>query len=71
MDALDARRLEHAEQTLAKGKAALAAAPDQGLYWVKSGLRLRATTLTKLSAPEAQASIHELVAESVSLHKQF
>ena len=71
MDALDARRLEHAEQTLAKGRAALAANPDQGLYWVKSALRLRATTLAKLAAPGAEASIRELVAESVSLHKQF
>ena len=57
MDALDARRLEHAEQTLAKGKATLAANPDQGLYWVKSALRLRAATLTKLASPKAEASI--------------
>ena len=71
MDALDARRLEHAEQTLAKGKAVLAANPDQGLYWVKSALRLRATTLTKLAAPDADTSIREFVAESVSLHRQL
>lgn len=71
MDALDTRRLGYAAQTLAKGKAALADNPDQGLYWVKSALRLRATTLTKLASPEAEASIRELVAESVRLHKKL
>jgi hypothetical protein len=61
MDQFDHRRLEHAEQTLAKGKAALPSDVQNGIYWIKSGLRLRATTLLKNDSPDALSAINELV----------
>ncbi len=71
MDKLDQRRLEHSEQTLGKGRAALATDPSMGLYWVKSGLRLKATTLTKLESAEADDAIHELVSEGARMHSEL
>jgi len=71
MDKLDQRRLEHSEQTIDKGRAALATDPTMGLYWVKSGLWLKATTLTKLDSAEAADAIHELVSEGARLHSEL
>jgi len=70
MDKLDQRRLEHSEQTVSKGRAALATDPSMGLYWVKSGLRLKATTLTKLDSAEADDAIRELVSEGARMHSE-
>ena len=61
MDQLDHRRLEHAEESLAKGKAALSTDSKNGIYWIKSGLSLKATTLLKNDAPEALSAIIDLV----------
>ena len=71
MDKLDQRRLEHSEQTLGKGRAALATDPSMGLYWVKSGLRLKATTLTKLESVEADDAIYELISEGAKMHSEL
>lgn len=61
MTPLDQRAIEHARQTLAKGMAALPSDEKNGLYWVKSGLLLRATVLLRVGAEEANAAINELV----------
>lgn len=71
MDELDARRLEHAGKALAQGRAALATSPDQGLYWIKSALRLRAATLVRLADPGADDAIRELVTDLVRAHRQL
>lgn len=71
MDNLDTRRLEHASQSLEKGRAALSSDPKMGLYWVKSGLQLRATTLTKLGSPQAEEAVRELVSESTKMHSEL
>lgn len=68
MEKMDSRRLEHASQTLEKGRSALSSDPKMGLYWIKSALSLRATTLTKLESAEAEEAIEELVQEAARLH---
>ena len=64
MDQLDLRRIEHAEQSLSRGKAALSTDLKNGMYWIKSGLTLKATTLLKNDSPDALSVINDLV-ESV------
>jgi hypothetical protein len=68
MNAAEAGRLEHAALTLERGRAALSTNPKQGLYWVKSALRLRATTLTRLESEQSVAAIQELVQQTTRLH---
>lgn len=61
MEPMDQERMEHAEKILAKGRAALPSDLTNGLYWIKSALSLRASTLLRNDDSRALQSINELV----------
>jgi len=65
MDALDLRRLDHAEQTIAKGRATISGDFKNGFYWIWSGHMLKVTTQLKNEDPGAPATIQSLKHESL------
>jgi hypothetical protein len=65
MDALDLRRLDHAEQTIEKGRATVEGDFKNGFYWIWSGHMLKVTTQLKNGDPGATPTIQSLKVDSL------
>lgn len=65
MDAIDQRRIEHAERTILKGVETIGGDPNNGYYWVWSGHMLKAATLLKYDPEQSAAIIRALVNETI------